>query len=405
MKEWGMLHAPSPGIQLPVQGVLGWDSAVRELGSGISSVLAGSAASVAEREQVNSVGKLAEFSGRLQEIGAETGAELAEREVQDWDYSWQQLSAPRLAEAVEELPPAAREAGRMLAAAYSHRASVQALRNREVARLQQARSGWQQRVEAAVQAGDSAAAEAWLQSGAGIFVPEGEVEQQRAQVRSRACASGWMSALAAAPLQALADYAAAEPEALPQGEAAALLQEEVERSRRSARASYAARLAARVLAGREPEAAEHQAALRAGLLSEAQAAAAGAEPKTLSRGERCVWFRRVDESAADEAALPQLQLDIATAPIPLSERRELLERLELALQVDAADRRTFSRSLWHMYESGQFGCPGDSAALERLSELQRSGLPILARSGSEAVARWLEQIRSGANRWVCFDED
>lgn len=404
MKEWGMLQAPSPGVRIPVPAGIGWDNAAHGLGSGISSLLAGSAALAAECEEVNSTGELAEFTGKLQKIGEETREELAEREVKDWDYSWKQAWSPRLAEAVAELSPEAREAGQLLAEAYSRSASVQALRDREVAQLQRARSGWNQQLEAAVQAGDAAAADAWLERGAGIFVPQEELDSQRSHVRSRACAAGWKAALAAAPLQALADYAEAAPEGLPQGEEAALLKSEVERSRKLARAGFAAQLTACVGAEKEPDAAEMQRAARAGVLTPAQLASAGAEKKPLSDGEWCVWLRRVDEAATGEEALPGLQLDIATAAIPLAERRVLLERLALAGQVDAADRCTLSRGLWQLYEAGQLGCPGDAAALERLGELQRRGLPVLAREGTDAAARWLEQVRAGGARWVCFGE-
>ena len=203
-------------------------------------------------------------------------------------------------------------------------------------------------------------------------------------------------------MQALADYAEAAPEGLPQGEEAALLKSEVERSRKLARAGFAAQLAACVGAEKEPDAAEMQ---RAGVLTPAQLVSSEAEKKPLSGGEWCVWLRRVDEAASGEEALPGLQLDIATAAIPLAERRVLPERLALAGQVDEADRCTLSRGLWQLYEAGQLGCPGDAAALERLGELQRRGLPVLAREGTDAAARWLEQVRAGGARWVCFGEN
>ena len=66
------------------------------------------------------------------------------------------------------------------------------------------------------------------------------------------------------------------------------------------------------------------------------------------------------------------------------------------------DRRTLSRGLWQLYSTGCLGCPGDSMALQRLAELQQTGLPVLAQEGSESAARWLEHVRGGGDRWVCF---
>ena len=404
MKEWGMLSAPGAGVHIPVQGVMGWDSAARSLGSGIASFIEGSTALAQEKEQVAATGDLADFSRRLYRIGEETRAELSERDIKDWNYSWQQASAPRFAEAVEALPPAAREAGRELAAAFSRRASVQALRDREVARLGQARNHWQQRLEAAVQAGDADGAEAWLQSGAGVFVPEQDVESTRQQVRSRACVARWRSAMAQQPMQALADYAAAAPDALPGVEAdARSLRDEVERCRGTARATLARDLMSAVKAETPYDAASLQQAQHAGLLTVQQLANASADPQPVPPHARCAWMQRVDECPDAPAARTNLVLDIATAPMPVAERRQLLERLEMSATVNLADRQTLSRCLRQLYDSGALGCPGDAVALQRLADLQTAGLPLLAREGAEAAARWAEQLRSHAGQWVCFE--
>ncbi|MDO5471084.1 MAG: hypothetical protein Q4F38_07255 [Akkermansia sp.] len=405
MKEWGMLSAPGAGVRIPVQGVMGWDTVARSLGSGIASFIEGSAALAEEKEQVTATGDLAEFSRRLHAISDETRAELSERDVEDWDYSWQQLSSPRFAEAVGELPPAARRAGWELADAYSRQASLQALRDREVGKLRAARSQWQQRVEAAVQDGDTQRAEAWLQSGAGVFVAPSEMEAQRRQVRSRACAAGWRSAMERDPLQALADYGEARAEALPQeADGARRLQSEAEQCRRRTRAELAEHLASQVLSEAAFDRDLLQRAERAGVLSTQQRAAATAAPGNLSPAERCMWMRRVDETDGEAESLTSLKMDIATAAIPAEERRALLQRLEQAVQVSPADRRTLSRSLWQLYDSGSLGCPGDAMALQRLSNLQKEGLPLLAQAGSEAAARWVAGVRRDAGHWVCFEQ-
>ena len=311
-----MLSAPSPSVHIPVQGVMGWGEVARSLGSGISSVILGSAALVKEKEQVTATGDLADFSRKLHDISDETRARLAGREISDWDYAWQQESSPRFAEAVAELPPAARQAGREFAESYSRRASIQALRDREIEQLGQARSNWQQRVESAVQAGDAEQAERWLQSGAGVFVPQAELEKQSRAVRSRACAVNWRAALADRPVQALADWAAAAPGARPQDPAELqYLAAEVESARRESAAALATRLTEQVNARLPYDDVELEQATAAGLISKAQLADARRKPRALKTAELCTWLRRVDELGDDPTERISTKLSILTAPM------------------------------------------------------------------------------------------
>lgn len=405
MKEWGMLRAPAPAVRIPVQGVLGWDEVAKSVGDGISSVITGGAALAQEKEEVNAVGDLAEFSQRLHSISAETRAELAGRDVADWEYSWQELSAPRFAEAVAELPPAAREAGRELAEAFSRRAAVQSLRDREVARLGEARDKWKQRVDAAVESGDAQRAETWLQSGAGIFVPQGEMEEERCRVRSGACMSAWRKALQQQPLVALADIREAAPSELPQNKAdKRYFEAEVNRTRRDELAKLCSSLAAQVEDEDSFDESELRLARRAGLIDERQLESAMAQPRALTSAERCTWLRKVDDVGTEPESRLALKLDIVTAAVPMKERRELLARLAVAEKVNPRDRQALSRSLWQLYERGSLGCPGDEASLQRLAELQRAGLPVLAEEGPESAARWVEHVRGGGDRWVCFSD-
>lgn len=403
MKEWGMLRAPSPAVHIPVQGVTGWGEVAESVGRGASALILGSSALAKEKEQVETTGDLAEFSRRLHAIGDETRAQLAERDVQDWDYAWQEVSAPRFAEAVAELPPAAREAGREFAEYYSRRAAVEALRDRELQQLGKARKNWQQRVDAAVQAGDAEQAEHWLQSAAGVFVPQSELEEERTRVRSRACVAGWRASLAERPLQALADWAVASPESLPQEQSAKQkLQAEVELTRQTVRAQLGQELA-QLSAQQQPydDSVLEQAA-SAGIISRAQLANAQSKAQELTTGELCCWQRRVDEVADDEAARLDLQLDILTAPMLPQERTALMARLNAGAAVPPGDRQALSYTLWDYYSAGYFGCPGDEAALQRLAQLQQAGSAKLAEDGREAAFRWLEGEQGGKERWVCF---
>ena len=182
-------------------------------------------------------------------IGDETAAELAEQQVQDWDYSWARAASPRFAEAVAALPPQARAAGAELAEAYSAQASLKALRDRKVNGIRQAQQHWQQRVDDAVQAGDAQRAEQWLESGAGVFVPHGELKQRKQEADSKACAARWMGALQADPVQALADFYSASTSTLPALESdRTLLAEQMQRQQAQERRA----LAQAFIAGNRP---------------------------------------------------------------------------------------------------------------------------------------------------------
>lgn len=406
MNEWGVQRAPSGVVQVPLQGLMGWESAAREIGEGVSDVLLGSAKMAEEREKVTRTGELAAFSERLRTIADETRAELSDQQVGDWDYAWRAAYAPRLAEAVAELPPSARQAGRRLAELHSAQASVEALRDRELSRIGKARQQWQRRVDEAVEAGDEERATRWLRSGQDVFVPTGKMEEQQQAVSSRAAFSRWKAGLESSPLQTLAGLREAAEEGLPsRKEERTLLRREEERAQKRARRAFLERLTSGLEDDDWPDDDEWTLACRAGVISEEQKKSALAEPQALSLRERCDWQRRIDESADDEESLTALQLDVLTSALPRRERRTLMARAKLAAGVTMADRRAMSNQLWNLFSEGCFGCPGDRMALQRLSDLQGAGLPVLAEQGSEASARWVEGLRRSADCWVCFTPD
>ncbi len=113
----------------------------------------------------------------------------------------------------------------------------------------------------------------------------------------------------------------------------------------------------------------------------------------------------MDEREEGEEREHDARLTIATAPLPLAERRSLLSRLERTAQVPAADRRTLSRRLQELYNSGHLGCPGDAEAQNALLSLQEEGVTLLAEQGAAAVADWVEARRAGGCQWVCFEEE
>lgn len=396
-----MLRVSADTPRLPLQGLMGWDSVARDMGAGISSVLTGSSELLKERERVEQTGELAAFSDRLRAISDEARAELEDRDVRDWDYSWNEACSPRLAEAVAELPPASREAGRELAEAFSARASVQALRDREVAKIGRARSQWRERVEAAADAGDEEAAQGWLQSGESVFVAPGEMEAEQKKVSSRACAARWRRSLDGEPLQGLADLAEAPTEALPEvkGDRQALLAD-AKQTWQAARRVFADRLESCVLEDREVDADELARARRARLLPPADG---------ISREDRgvarCRWRRRMDECGEDEESQVALKMQLALSDVPAEERKILLRRFARVRELPLAGRSRLSRSLWHLYQRGAMGRPGDRLALSRLAELQDEGIRLLGEQGEEASSRWLDERRGSMGRWVCFLPD
>lgn len=401
MKEWGMQHTPESPVRIPLEGMHGWIEAAEKLGGGAASAVLGATELLRAEQQVTAGGELAAFSERLQRIGDETAAELADRKVEDWEYTWREVSSPRIAEAVAALPPQARLAGQELAAAYNAQASLRAQRDCKVQSIQRARHHWQQRVDDAVRSGDAERAEQWLQSGAGVFVPATEIDQQKEQAGSKACVSRWQGALRADPWQALADYRAAKPEQLPsvQSDFTQLAEQMKIQQRASRRA-----LAQAMVQGSVYSEADRECAVAAGLLTEEESTRAATSPHAFSVAEICDWNRRIDECMEEDSAKTDLLMSLATAPMQQDLRQRLLARLQMSERVAASDRRVMSRRLLRWYAEGGFGCPQDTMAQQRLHELQEAGLPLLAEQGSAAVAEWLQGIGAQCDAWVCFSD-
>lgn len=396
-----MQHAPSSTVRIPVEGLHGWVDATERLGSGIVHAVLGADKLLRAEKKITAGGELAAFSEQLHRIGNETAAELADQKPQDWDYSWQAASAPRIAEAVAALPPEARTAAQELAEAFNAQASLRAQRDRKVQAIEQARHHWQQRVDEAVQAGDAQRAEQWLQSGAGIFVPQQELEQRKQQADSSACSARWHKAVQADATRALADYLAATPEQLPgASEDNATLAEHMQQQQQICRREQAQSF----LQGNTHPREQLQQALAAGILTQSEYEQACTAPRKLSTAEQIDWMRRMDECADDEQEQTNLQMALGTAPMDAATRRHMLARARLAAQVPTEDRRTFSRRLLHLYTTGGFGCPQDAEAQQRLCTLQRTGMQLLAEQGSEAAAEWLQSVSAPCDAWVCFSD-
>ena len=405
MKEWGMMSKPNAGVRVPTDGLTGWGEAARRVGEGISATLVGGAHLMQERARVTAAGELADFSERLQAIDRETREELAEQDVQDWEYAWHAAADTKLAEALDELSYDSRSAGRELAQEFSKRAMVEARRDYELGKIDKARSQWRSRVDEAVQQGNSQRAAEWLQAGQGIFVPEQSMPAEQESVTSRAGLAYWQQHLTEDPLGALARLAATPQDELPGMSADARhLKRACMQARRSAGQAVMQHLLACVEDDSEPEPDYVRRAAEAGVISREQCESALREQKPLSQASRRSWMQRIDECPDDDDAVHALKLDIATAALPHHERRSLLKRVELSRTLPERERRCLSRNLMELYHAGAFGCPADDEAQQHLASLQQECLQRLAQDGSENTLRWLERQRSLSDCWISSSE-
>ncbi len=411
MKEWGMLAAPGQPAHVRTQGLYGWERVGRSVGEGVSAAILGGA-QLSELGKVNRAGELADFSEQLRTISAEVSEELREAEVQDWDYSWKAAATPRIREAVQALSADSREAGMELARMYTAQASIEARRDRDIRRVSTARGRWEQRVEASISAGQEQQASRWLEAGRGVFVPEEQMPARREEVRSRACHARWEARLQSSPLEALAEMASAREKkegGLPSRAAETRrLEQSCTRVRQSLRRELAQSFSACLHAGEDIEPETLELAARAGVLPEAAAAPAavrGARAAVMTDADREAWYRWLDCREDGDEGEVSARLSIASAALPLEERRRLLRRLERTRGVPAADRRSLSNQLLALYHAGGLGCPGDAEARSSLLDMMDEGARLLAEQGVEAVSEWMEARRAGCDNWVCFEPE
>ncbi len=402
-----MLAAPGQPVNIHTQGLYGWERVGRSVGAGLGEALSGTW-QLAGVDQVSRTGELAAFSEQLQSIRDEVRDELKDQEVKDWDYAWNTAITPRLREAVQGLSDSSRESAMELARSYSAQASIEARRDRELERVSTARGRWEQQVESAIAAGQGEQAAHWLETGRGIFVPQGEMPRRLAEVRSRACHSHLEARLQNAPLEALAEIATARGKksaAFPlRAEERRRLEESCTRVRQSLRRELAQSFSESLRAGAEPESNTVALAVQAGIIPEPalRPEAADTPPDTATRS---TWRRWVDDRDDGEESELTTRLTLATAPLPLPERATLLARLERLAPVPAADRRALNNRLFLLYNSGALGCPGDAEAQRALLALQEEGATLLAEQGAAAVADWVTARRTGSNHWVCFENN
>ena len=404
MKEWGMLAYPRQSVQLTVNSLNDWGRSGSSLGQGVAAAGQAAAELADAMQRVNRAGNEADIAARLAAIGRETAEELSDKPVRDWDYSWQQAYEPRLQQLLGELEPGAREHALQLGAQYSRLYSLQSRRAYEVEHIRRARRKWNEQVEAAVQRGDAAAARRWLEQGSQVFVPEAELPQQLESVQSRSLCAGWQQQLQQNPAAALAAWQAAEAERPSRPEDLRRVQTGMDEARTRLTAGLAVQLAAAVEQGVEPEPGVLRQAAEAGVLPRAWAESPRQALRPLAVEETCRWLRRIDErDAGDDSALV---VEIALAPIPMSERRLLLQRVQATAALPPAQRSGTSRVLWSLYHDGRFGCPGDAAALRCLGRLQDEALQLQQKSSdARELTQWLDALCSSEEPWLCYQPE
>lgn len=396
-----MLSYPRQGVHLPLNALNDWGRSGRVLGQGVAEAGTGATELADAVYRVQKTGSVADMASALEQIGRETTEELLELPVRDWDYSWQQAYAPRVQEMLARYSGEDREQALRLSELYGRRYSLDGRRRMEVERIRQSRRNWQQKVDSAVQQGDSQSARDWLEQGSGVFLPEEQLPQQLDQAQSRSLQARWQQRLLQEPLAALVAWNGEQEERPADAEALRALNQEVEQTRCRVLGSLAAGLAAGVAQGKEPDAAELQQAVDAGVLPLEQVAEWLTSPREPVSGAVCDWQRRIDErSTADDE---RLTVDIALAPLPVGQRRALLARLQATTALPEQQRVGISRCLWNMYRQGYLGCPGDVESLQALERLQKEALERQCSGTEKDCTRWLTQLRSETENWVCYE--
>lgn len=403
MKEWGLLAYPRQGVHLPLNALNDWGRSGRALGQGVAAAGTGVAELADSINRVMAAGNEADIADMLDEIGRETTEELMGKAVNDWDYSWNQAYAPRVQQVLEQFSGDSRERARKMSEVYGYRYSLEGRRRMELERLHHSRRQWQKQVDAAIKRGDAEAARRWLEQGREVFVPEESMPRQLQDVQSRSLHSQWQNRLQQNPQEALQAWDS-ESAPRPQGEAELKsLETEIFQARRGVFSSLALKLAAGVEQGIEPDAAELEQAVTAGVLPVETVQSLQQPRRELSAAEACNWLRRIDERSGDDDE--QLVVDIAFAPIPVEQRRVLLQRLQTGAQVPPQQRCEMSRRLWNMYHEGRFGCPGDEEALQSLGRLQEAAMQRLAGGNEAANEKWLKSLYEESDNWVCYQAE
>lgn len=384
-----------------MSGIAGMGEAARAFGRGLAAAGQGVAELMEMHERVVAQGEMAALRDDLQKVAENAQQQLAENGPADnWEESWQQTVAPMVEPLLQKIPERRRESALRVAQETMQRASLDAQRRHEVARLTAARRQWETRVQEAVRRGDEKTAQQHLEEGREIFVPEGEMESRRKAVASACCSSQWRSQLQADPVGALTAWRAADARQ-PENEADAhALREEMAEAGLALRRKLGEEFSQGLMQGVPPTPEAVQGAVAAGLLQKQEKPA---KLRSLSAREEAEWMRRADECEADDDSLAALRLQVATLPAPVPQRRRLMAYLEEGRTLPREELRAAGAELWQLYRKGTFGCTGDAVPQQRLCRLLKESRRRLAEGDAEATAAWLKSLRSKETPWLCFE--
>ena len=402
MKEWGMLAYPRQAVHLPVNSLNDWGRSGRVLGQGVQEFGHGLAELEPVISRVTQAGQLADAAAMLREMGEEAAGELLDSPVRDWDYSWQQAYQPRVQQVLSRFSGEEREQVQQLSESYGRQYSLEGRRRMELRRIRQARQQWKEQVDSAVMQGDAEAACRWLEQGREVFVPEPDMPRQLQEVRNRSLQAAWQQQLQQDPYAALTAWQADDARRPEGEEALRALEADMTQTRQNLHRELAVQLAAAVEHGQEPDATMLARAAAAGVLSPELVAAQGRAVEPLSVEDTCNWLRRIDEREPGEDE--PLVVEIALAALPAEQRRLLLQRVQHTAAMPPQQRCSMSRTLWNRYREGCFGCPGDAESMLTLGRLQEEALIRMTTQPEKETTRWLEELGTNADAWLCFDE-
>ncbi len=416
-----MIPTPARPAQMRSSGINNMARAQVIHADALGGLISASADFIKNQQRVTETGELADFSETLDNIASECRDDLREQQPKDWDYAWSQMSTPRITEAIRALPESSRKAAAKMAGAFNQQASILARSDIEREAIALSRGKWEKQINAAVQMGDEERATAWVQAGQETFVGKDKLEERCLEVRDLSKGNRWAARIEQAPLEGLSALNQASPDELPDNdESKAQLRRVVEMGRRAASTALAKEFRSSMMQEQPIEMSSVTLAEKAGVLDSRQANAIKAQQasqeestsplastRLASQEEYCRWMQRADElpqSEDDDEVQVSFCLDLASSPMSLSHKRNILQRVERGKSLVSTERRGISRLATKLYRSGQLGAIGDEASLRRLQRIQEEGLQILVERDAQEAGLWIADYAQRADRWVCYQD-
>lgn len=405
LKDWGMIPTPANQASLRTSGINDLASARQSLAQGVQRALDGLGSLAEEKEKIKQTGELAKLSRDITNLNEEVHDEMQDLPPDNWEYQWNRASQARIKDLVDQLPEGSRELGGKVALALNQRASVESRSKAELAQIQESERMWLERLQLAEQECDEQKCELWLNSGRGQFFAESDFERKQVESRERCLFNRWQNRLDQEPLAALAELNEAEQAPIAQNsELHPRFKDKLQAVRQGTQAELGELLWMHLREGAELHDEQFELAYRAQIITPKQfeqaskGAPSKSEPYAL-----CRWRKAIDEfDPGDESRFTQLKIDLGTAELALRDKQGLIKRLDALQEVALSDRRSLSRSIWNIYESGMLGARHDENSIKRLQALQEEGLEHILQAGADDTAQWLQSRKKQNDCWICF---